>query len=613
MALNTRKLGVYTIMGFLLVGLVGFGGTSLVGTTTTVAKVGDRSVGMQEYYNALTSQINNFSRQTGTPLNLQQAQAFGLDQMVLNTLVEEKALENELLRVGISTGDARVAETIRGMQQFTALDGSFDREAYRTLLRNQGMNETGFEENIRLALARELIDGAVRASTGENRIYGDTLANWRGETRDILWATVSRDSLSTEVTPPTDADLEAFYTASPDRYTLPERRNFSYAWVTPTMLVDDVYVDEADIKALYDSRIGEYVMPERRLVERMVYGDEAAASAALARVTAGEATFEDLVEARGLRLQDADMGDVAIGDLGAAGEAVFAADVGAVVGPLPTSLGPALFRVNAVLDAQETTLDEVAEDLRAELALQRAERMIVEQNETYVDMLAGGASVEEMAEATDLELGSIAWYEGVTSDIAAYEAFRTAAQSAASDDFPELLPLEDGGAFVLRLDSVIPPTLQPFDEVKDRVAEDFIASAQAQAIANEAQLIAALVETEGFDADGLTLTPTEAPTLRRTDFLEGTPPDFVRTAFELAEGQVAVLPTEDGAILLQVQSITPADRETPAVTAEADQIAREAQQGIDADIYNTFMGAIRAETSITIDQAALTALYAQIP
>ena len=125
----------------------------------------------------------------------------------------------------------------------------------------------------------------------------------------------------------------------------------------------DQPVDEAAVQDLYTTRLADYVVPEKRLVERLVYPDDAAAAAAKARLDAGE-SFETLVAERGLDLTDIDLGDVTKSELGAAGDAVFALTGPGVAGPLPSDLGPALFRMNAILAAQETTLDEAQTPLR---------------------------------------------------------------------------------------------------------------------------------------------------------------------------------------------------------------------------------------------------------
>lgn len=612
MAQKKRSIAVYVLLGVLLVGLAGFGSTSLTGTTNTVARVGDREVTVQEFYNRLRSQIDGFSRQIGIPVTFAQAQALGIDQSVLAGLVQERSLDGEAGRLGLSVGDLRVRDTLLSFPEFQGLDGSFDRERYRDALRQQGLSEGAFEDGIRVSLARQVLETAIRSAAAEPAAFAGTLAAWRGELRDITWAAIGPEALAAPLPAPTEDDLAAQYAAAPDAYTLPESREITYAWLTPAMIIDDVTVDEADVQALYDSRIGEFVVAERRLVERLVYPDADAAAAARARLDAGEADFEALVAERGLDLADADMGDVGPEDLGAAADPVFAAAAGDVVGPVDTALGPALFRVNAILAAQETTLEEVAADLRGELALQRAQRLIQEQSEDFVDLLAGGASLEDLAEATDMELGTIAWSEAVSDGIAAYDAFRSAAAAATADDFPELREFDDGGVFVLRLDGITPPQLQPFEEVRAQVEADWAAGATAAALQAEAERLAALIRDGGFDQPDLALTPTLAPALRRSDFLEGTPPGFVETVFAMEEGAVRVVPTETGAIIVALDAVHAADPADPAIAADRAQIAAETAEGINADIFAAFATAIQLGTEVSVDQAAITALYAQM-
>ena len=56
--------------------------------------------------------------------------------------------------------------------------------------------------------------------------------------------------------------------------------------LTPEMLEDSVTLDEAALRDLYQQRIDEFRQPERRMVERLVFGDEASAQAAPDRLDA---------------------------------------------------------------------------------------------------------------------------------------------------------------------------------------------------------------------------------------------------------------------------------------------------------------------------------------
>ncbi|MEC7668262.1 MAG: peptidylprolyl isomerase, partial [Pseudomonadota bacterium] len=76
---------------------------------------------------------------------------------------------------------------------------------------------------------------------------------------------------------------------------------------------------------------------------------------------------------------------------------------------------------------------------------------------------------EELAETTDLELGTIEWAGDSEDGISGYPAFREIANAASQDDYPEIAALGDGGVFAMRIDEIQPKAPYPFENVRDRV------------------------------------------------------------------------------------------------------------------------------------------------
>lgn len=615
------RIGVWIILGLLFVGLIGFGATNLSGTIRSIGTAGSKSIPVQSYSSALTQQIDAFSAQIGTPLTFSQAQAIGLDRSVLQQVVTTAVLDNEAQKLGLSVGDARVRDRVISIPAFQGLSGDFDREAYRFSLDRNGLTEATFEADLRDEIARSLLQAAVIAGTPEPAAYADAMVAYIGQRRSLIWAPVTTDVLTAPLPAPTADQIAAQYAATPEAYTLPEVRRITYVWLAPDDIQTEVTVDDQAVRDLYDSRIADYVQPERRLVERLVYPDVAAAEAALARVTSGEADFDRLVVDRGLALADVDLGDVALDDLGAASEAVFAARPGDVVGPLDTSLGPALFRMNAVLSAQEIPFDVAEPDLRAELARDRARRVIADEAERITDLMASGRTLEDVAEQTGMALGTLDWTPGSADGIAAYDTFREAAAAAEIDAFPELTDLSDGGVFALRLDAVTPPALQPLEDVRDSVAADALATAERAAVMAEADRVAAALNDRSLPvvpaggAPDTTLPRLDwqaEPGIVRRDFIAGTPEGFVAAVFGMEPGTAQVVTDATGRIVVVLlDAIAPVDPADPTMIAERQAIAERAGSGISQDIYAAFTTAVSSRTEIALDQAAIAAVNAQ--
>ena len=608
-----RNPFLWIIMILLFVGLLGFGTGGLGGNIRSLGTVGDKDVSIAAYQNGLNQQLRAFEAQSGQRITFQQARAFGLDQAVLQQLIAERTLDHEATQLGISVGDERVREEVLRVPAFRNLSGEFDREAYRLSLQRSGLSETDFEANIRDEVSRSLLQGAVVGGIPPQTAFANTVIAFSSETRDVTFAPVTADMLTTPLPGATDETLMAFHADNPDLFTAPETRDITYAWMTPEMIQDEITVDEAETRALYEERIAEFVRPERRLVERLVYVGETPANDAKARIDDGTADFDTLVAERGLALADVDMGDVSEDDLGAAGAAIFAAEPGAVVGPFNTALGPALFRMNAVLAAEAITFEEARADLNAELAAARAVRRIDAASEGINDLMAGGATLEDLAEQTDLTLGQISWTPQTQDGPAAYEAFRDAAAAATEGAFPSLEGLADGGIFALRLDSVTPPSLRPFGDVRQEVEAAWVLQSTQDAILAQAEDIATQISPlTGFDTLGL--APTDADTLSRTTFVEGTPPEFLSTLFEMEIGDVRVIDNGlgNGALVLRLDNTAPPDTSDPQVQAQLDQAGQAAAQGIAQDIFDAYNAAVQTRTDVSINQAAIDAVNAQL-
>ena len=607
---SISKTAIWILMGLLIIGLAGFGATNMGGNIRTIGTAGDMPIPVESYARQLQQEIRTVEQQTGQALPFAQAQQIGLDRAVLQRLVNTRALDHETAQLGISIGDEELRDRILSISGFQGLDGEFDREGYRFALEQNGLSEAEFETQMRQEVSRTILQGAVLSGVTMPTTYVDTLINFVGEQRSFTWSVLDASNLATAIGTPNDAILQEYYDANIDDFTLPETKQITYALLTPDMLIDEVEIDETALREAYDLRSDLFNQPERRLVERLAYLDAASAEAAATSIAEGT-TFESLVENRGLALADVDLGDVTEAELEQAGAGVFAADVGEVVGPFPSALGPALFRVNGVLAAQETSFEDAQEQLRPELANDRALRLVDAQAENFDDLLAGGATLEELADETDMTLGQIDWSVLSSEDAAAYEAFRQAAAAVGTSDFPEIERLDDGGLFALRLDAVLPPRPAPFDEAREEVMAAWQATEIARRLGIQVQdLLPQLREGTSFADLGLDAVVEE--NLLRSDFVPGTPPGFFDTVFEMSPGDVELIESEAAVILVRLDAVAPPAQDGDAAVMRR-QLADQANQQLARDIFEIYTADVTRRADPQINQQALQAVHVNFP
>ena len=607
---HTRTFG-WIILGLAMIGLVGFGSVNFGGRIRSVGTVGDTEIDAGRYFRELNGELSAYAAQIGQPLPMAQAQAMGLDRMVLARVIAMTAIDNEAARLGLSVGDEEVRRQLLAIPDFQGVSGKFDRDAYAFVLEQNGLTATEFEAGLRTDATRALVQAAVTGGVETAPTYVETLFDYAYETRDFTWAALGPDQLETQPGEPSEADITAFYEANPDAFTLPRIKRITYAWLSPD--VPTIEVGEAELRALYDERIDEYRRPERRIVERLVFGSMEEAQEAAAALAAGSQSFEDLVASRGLTLTDTDLGDVTEADLGAAGQAVFAlTEPGTIAGPAESDLGPAIFRMNAVLAAQETSFEDARDELLVEYAADRARRQIDDLIPELDDLLAGGATLEELAELHGMQLGQIDWFAGLTGGIAAYDSFREAADAVTAQDYPELTTMDDGGVFALRLDEAIEPRLQTLDEVREAAAAGWLEAERARLVKEQAESYLPRFAA-GESPSSLGLTEVVETGQGRDAFIEGTPEDFAARVFELETGAWGVIGNGSGVILARVDAVHAADRSGEEAREIIAAFSARSAQEIGLDMEIAFADALQRQAGITLNQPVINAINGQFP
>jgi peptidyl-prolyl cis-trans isomerase D len=601
----------WIMLAAIIFGLGGYGVTNFGGGVASVGKVGSQEISTRDYYRAMQSELDAYRAQYGQDKTVQQAMQAGVGAQVQQRLVITAALDNADANLGLSIGNRALRKAISAMSAFRGPDGKFDDQAYGSVLRSNGLTKSGFEKNMRKQLARDILQQAFAGAVPASPTYVDSIAAYIAERRGFSLLKITAADLKTPVPAPTDKELHAYYGAHKKAFTAPEAKMLTYAALTPEMMAKKIPIDDKTLRALYDKNKASYVTPETRKLDRLVYPDAAAAKAAKAALDAGSKTFAQLVTDRGLKLSDIAMGAVTRDQLSkAAGAAVFAAQDQSVVGPVDSSLGPALFRIDGITAAKTTSFAEAKAGLAKGLQDKKATEMISTQVEKISDKLAGGATLEDLAKETDMELGRMAFSQGDSAGLAAYPAFRAAAQKVQDGDYPSLIQLKDGGIAALRLDKTRKAALIPYDKVAGKVKAAWTAEATTKALKAQAEDIVKAVKG-GADLAGFGKLEANQPILR-SGYVDGAPSALVPDIFALkAVGDLTSVEAGDAAWVVRLDKIVPADPKDPDVEKLKARLAATAAQGIESDGFNMFATALMSKTKVSLDQAAIAAVNAQ--
>lgn len=610
---------IWIILGLLIIGLAGFGigvGGGLAGRD--VARVGDRGIEVDDFSRAMGQELNQVASQLGRSLPMTEARQYGVDRMVLTRLVNDAALDGEAARLGISAGDDTVREQIMRSPAFQGVDGQFDRTAYTFALQRLGMTPAAFEDMLRREAARGLVTAAVGSATQMPDTLALTLLDHLGESRGFEWIRLDADLLPEPIPAPTEADLTAWHEANPELYSRPETQVITYAAARLTEIAETIEVPEEELQAAYEAASARFRTPERRALDRIGFASQEDADAARARLDAGEIDFDALAAERGLTAAEFDQGSLAAEALSPeAREAVFGHAGPGIVGPVPTPLGPSIYRINAVLAERTVPFEEARAELATDRALEAARSRINAETRLIDDLIAGGASLEEIAAETIMDLGTVELNSETSEGIGTDPAFIELASAAREGEESDLAELEDGGLVALRIDRIEPATVLPLDEVRDRVAADWTAARTADALVLLAEDHRTALDP---DAPGLGTLATEvdrqlqiAPPAARNAPPGGIPLALFTDLFEAEPGEVLIERDGDGVILAQLTEVRPFDPDRPENGPILDQLGNQFTEQVAGDLLSLYVAALRNRAGVTVNEDLLDTALSQFP
>jgi len=566
-------------------------------------KVGEIEYGADYVRSRFDQQVEQMRQFFGPDFSAEDARRMGLVQNVVDTLVSEASLRMAAQDLGITIGEDTLRKAVFAQAAFQDDSGKFDRGRFERVLMANNLTEEAYLGILRQDMQRSRMAQVALAGAATPDILAETLFAYRQEKRKAEVLRISAADLALTETPGDDA-LQAVYEENEQMFTAPEYRAITAVLLTEAEMRERVDVPEERIAEYYDNNRAAFATPEQREVSQVILDSEEQAQKLAA--AANGASLAAAAQSLGLSAP-IDLGAVGPDDLpGGAGEAVFALDAGQVSAPVETPLGWHVFEVRKVTPPQEQPLDDVRDEIRDRIAADMAVDAMYDMTADLEDTLGGGATLEEAAESLDLSLTKVPAVSidgmtpaGTMADLpaTAREDILSAAFSLQAGDATRVREM-DGGYFVVRVDAVTPPALRPFDSVRDQVVELWesrqraaMAETLAQELADKAAGPAALA---GLADEHQGVTFSETPALTRDGTADGKMSDLGRPAvtrlFAMNLNEAAWVPSQDGAIVMRLTEIIPADPQTSpqGVTAVADQLRARLGEDLFAQMVTTF-------------------------
>ena len=161
----------------------------------SVAQVGKVSIGQQEFSRNLRQELARLAPQFGGRLDIEQAQAFGVVQQVMERLTTRALFEQHASDMGLVVTDHQLLEQIRNLPAFQdQVSGRFDRFAYEGALRNSGLSEEAFLQGLTGDIQRQQVVSAISGAAAMPRAMAEALYRYSAETRSAETVLFRNDS-----------------------------------------------------------------------------------------------------------------------------------------------------------------------------------------------------------------------------------------------------------------------------------------------------------------------------------------------------------------------------------------------------------------------------------
>ncbi|WP_027142643.1 SurA N-terminal domain-containing protein [Mesorhizobium sp. WSM3626] len=607
LSLLVVSFAAWGISGRLMGGLAGH---------DSVITAGGTKVSINEYRLAYDRQLAVMSQQFGQRLTHEQAKALGIDNQVLAQLVSGAVLDEQARKLGLGLSKDRLAELTREDPAFKGPGGQFDRRTFDYMLHEVGMRPEDYLKNRAQVAVRQQIVEAVSDGLKAPDTFFKAVALYRGEDRTVDYLTLPK-TLVEPIEAPSDSVLQAYFEANKKTYAAPEYRKFSYVRLEPVDIMDTTAVTDQQVSDDYNKNKARYTTPEMRTIEQLVFKTPDAAKAALDSLKAG-ATFDKLVIAEGKAPADTLLGTLAKDKIAdkAVADAAFALNVNEVSQVVQGTFGPVLLRVTEIKPEVVKPLAEVSDQIRKDLALGEASRILLDVHDNYEDTRASGSSLADAAAKLKLKDITVDAIDrnglrpdgSIVKDLPESPSLIKAVFDAEPNTENEALTTADNGFVFYEVGSITPARDRTLDEVRQKVVADWTAAEITKRLAAKAgELEKRLKAGATLDviAGDLKLEKQTKRGLKR----EADDADFGKEGaavmFGVGEGGTGLIPspTGDGQILFKVAEVfEPAGADASSVPDDAQ---KSFTSGMSDDLLDQLVAQLQTQYDVRIDQAAV--------
>lgn len=464
--------------------LTGVGNYLIGGSGDYAAKVNGQTIERAQLEQAFQSERSRMQQQLGDQFSALAGNEGYMQQMrrqVLSQLIDNMLLDQYAKKLGLAVSDDQIKDAIRKAPYFQT-NGQFDNAKYLDLIGRMGYTADNFAQSMRQQLVNQQLIQAFGESGFVLPSESQAMAALVLQERDVRLATIDLKALQAKQSAGDD-ELKAYYDQNKNSFIAPEQVKVSYIPLDAASMQDKVKVSEEDISAYYDQHKSSYGQPERKNYSVIQLKTEAEANAALDELKKG-ADFATLAKEKSTDIISRRTG----GELGWLEPETTADELkqanltekGQLSGVVKSSVGYLIVRLNDIEPEKLKPLSEVHDAIAKQVKQEKAvDAYYALQQKVSEAATSDNESLASAEEAAGVKAAQTDWF--TRDNIPAALNFKPVVQAifdgsligenGAPGSNSDVITVDGDRAFVVRVSGHKPEGIEPFDQVKDRVAE----------------------------------------------------------------------------------------------------------------------------------------------
>ncbi|MBL0872070.1 peptidylprolyl isomerase [Serratia nevei] len=464
--------------------LTGVGNYLIGGSGDYAAKVNGQTIERAQLEQAFQSERSRMQQQLGDQFSALAGNEGYMQQMrrqVLSQLIDNMLLDQYAKKLGLAVSDDQIKDAIRKAPYFQT-NGQFDNAKYLDLIGRMGYTADNFAQSMRQQLVNQQLIQAFGESGFVLPSESQAMAALVLQERDVRLATIDLKALQAKQSAGDD-ELKAYYDQNKNSFIAPEQVKVSYIPLDAASMQDKVKVSEEDISAYYDQHKSSYGQPERKNYSVIQLKTEAEANAVLDELKKG-ADFATLAKEKSTDIISRRTG----GELGWLEPETTADELkqanltekGQLSGVVKSSVGFLIVRLNDIEPEKVKPLSEVHDAIAKQVQQEKAvDAYYALQQKVSEAATSDNESLASAEEAAGVKAAQSDWF--TRDNIPAALNFKPVVQAifdgsligenGAPGSNSDVITVDGDRAFVVRVSGHKPEGIEPFDQVKDHVAE----------------------------------------------------------------------------------------------------------------------------------------------